>query len=442
MAWSWRRKPDPALERLADQVRSLADTVRNAVPALDGSGSGVSNATLSSLSSWEELSDSFRGSRLLHAINPDSALRSTAVYACVRLIAGTIAALPLRIYERVSFEERRVATDHPVLPLIAREPNATLSAMVFWEAVVWHLLLRGNAYALIRRKRNGRAIGLELLGAGCAQPEWKRLDGLPRLIYHVTTDEGTRTYDQDDVLHFPCFGWNGTRAFTPISYAGQNAIGISLAADEHSAAFFGNGARTDIAITFPKKVDKNQAEAIRDYWVRAHGGPDASAWRRPAVLGDDAKIQQLSMTSEDAQLLEARKYQIVDIARIFGVPPHLIAETEKSTSWGSGIEEQNRGFLVYTLMPHIERIEQELDRKLVRSPEHYAEFDLSGLLRADSKSRAEIYKAAIGGTQNPGWMTRNEIRRAENLAPMEGGDVLFTPSAKAAANSESKQETA
>lgn len=427
--WNLARRPDPTAE-LKQQVDSLSATVaRLAAPG----EAQISNVKLSELTGWDELSAGIRRATGLHSVTPESALRSSAVYACVRLIAGTIAALPLRVYRKKSFSEREVANDHPALPLLATEPNATLSAMMFWETVIWHLLLRGNGYAVIRRKRNGQPTAIELFSPGCATAEMKRIGGLPRLIYHASNDEGLKTYDQDDILHFPCFGWNGVQSFTPISYAGQNSVGISLAADEHSAAFYGNGARTDLAILYPKRVTQEQARLIQDVWTRTHGGPDASNWRVPAILGDDAKVEQIAMTSEDAQLLEARKFQVVDIARMFGVPPHLIGETEKSTSWGSGIEEQTRGFLVFTLMSHIERIEQEINRKLIRSPEFFAEFDVDGLQRADSKTRSETYKSAVGGTQAPGWLTVNEIRALENRPPIEGGDALYRPApAKAA----------
>lgn len=426
MAWFWERKQQPdGSNALREQVETLQKQVERLAQPQD---QAVSNAlSFGSGDNWLDFAGGVRRSTGLYNVTPESAMRSSAVYACVRLIAGTIAALPVKIYKKRADGERELVRDHPAGRLLAVEPNATLTPMLFWETVVWHLLLRGNGYSVIRRSRNGDPVAIELFEPGMAEAKFARVNGLPRLRYSTVNDEGTRSYDQDDVLHFPCFGWNGLRSFTPIAYAGQNAIGISLAADDYSAAFYGNGARTDLAILYPKKVMKDQSELIQDYWVNSHGGPDAKNWRRPAVLGDDAKIQQLSMTSEDAQLLEARRFQVADIARIFGVPPHLIGETDKATSWGTGIEEQTRGFLVFTLMPHIERIEQELNRKLVREPDMYAEFEIAGLQRADAKTRTEMYKAAIGGTQQPGYMTKNEIRQRENLPPVPGGDVLFEP---------------
>lgn len=418
MAW-WTRsksaKSDPiAEEQLAIAIAATTPEIRN-------------DAALSQMQSWNDLFGSFQRSNGLYSVTPENALRSSAVYACVRLIAGSIAALPLRVYAKKSHQEREIAADHVAQPLLAVEPNPTLSAMMFWETVIWHMLLRGNAYAVIRRNRNGRPLALELFQPGGANAVFERIDGIPRLKYRTSNDQGQRTYDQDDILHFPCFGWDGTKSFTPIAYAGQNAIGISLAADEHSAAFFGNGARPDIAISYAGKVQREQADLLREYWKKTHGGPDAGQWRLPIILGNEAKIHQLQMTSEDAQLLEARRYQTADIARIFGVPPHLIGETEKTTSWGSGIEEQTRGFLVFTLMSHVERIEQELNRKLIRDPNYFAEFDVAGLQRADLKSRYESYNIARGGTQGPGIMTVNEIRRVENMPPIAGGDELFRP---------------
>lgn len=435
MAWFWKRsQPADDSAELRQQVATLQKQVERLASPDE---QRISNAVqISSGESWLDFIGGAKRSTGLYNVTPDSAMRSSAVYACVRLIAGTIAALPVKIYRKKPGGDREQVLDHPASRLLAVEPNATLTSMMFWETSLWRILMRGNGYSVIRRNRNGDPVAIELFEPGCANATMKRINGLPRLHYSTQNDEGARVYDQDDILHFPCFGWDGVRSFTPITFAGQNSIGISLAADDYSAAFYGNGARTDLAIMYPKRVTKEQSELISEYWVRSHGGGDGTNYRKPAILGEDAKIQQLSMTSEDAQLLEARRYQVADIARIFGVPPHLIGETDKATSWGTGIEEQTRGFLVFTLMPHIERIEQELNRKLVREPDMYAEFDIAGLQRGDSKTRSETYKSAIGGTQQPGYMTTNEIRQRENLPPVEGGDVIFrpTPSASAAAN--------
>jgi HK97 family phage portal protein len=147
----------------------------------------------------------------------------------------------------------------------------------------------------------------------------------------------------------------------------------------------------------------------------------------PAFIPDGGEFKEITMSAEDSQLIETRKFQVTDIARIFGLPPHMIGAQEASTSWGTGIEQQSIGFVQYTLKPHLTRIEQEVNRKLFRSPEYFAEFNVSGLLRGDIKGRNEAYKIALGGNQQPGYMTVNEVRALENLPPIEGGNELYKP---------------
>jgi HK97 family phage portal protein len=351
-------------------------------------------------------------------VNERTALSVGACYACIRLIAGAIAGLPLPVYRRV--EQRRERTDHELWWLLNREPNEIMSAPVFWEYLVSSLLLSGDAFARIRRfsATDPRIAAFEPLSPRFV--EVKANGG--RLAYVVY--EGTRreVLDQDDVLHVPGVGFDGLRGLSPVRSAARNAIGTAMAADRYAARFFSNGARPDFLLEWPGKLDDEAKKLLRESWDATFGGADRS--HRPAIMTAGAKLTPLQMTAEDAQIIATRKFQVEDIARIFGVPPFMISDTEKTTSWGSGVEHMSVGFVRYTLSPHLSRFEAEINRKCFRSDRFFCEFSVEGLLRGDSKARAEYYRAALGGSAGSGWMTQNEVRQLENLPEIATGNEL------------------
>ena len=354
-------------------------------------------------------------------VNSDTAWRSTAVYACVRIIAGVIASLPLYTYRRKGPDDNELALDHLLFSVLHKQPNPIMSAFSFWEAGVAQVLLNGNLYALIGRNYGGDPLDLKLINPKRVATEEKN----GRLIYTITLDDGYQAvYDQDDILHVPNIGWDGLKGMSTIS-AGMQAIGLSMAAEEHSARFFSNGAQPGGVLKYPKKLSPDQAEQLRDYWTRKHAGLENA--HVPAILTEGGEFEQITINAEDAQLLESREFQVVDIARLFGVPPHLIGEVSKTSSWGTGIEQMSIGFVNFTLRPHLKRIEQEINRKLFRTNRFYSEFNVSGLLRGDVKARHESYRIARGSMQEPGYMTINEIRKLENLPPIAGGDEIIRP---------------
>jgi HK97 family phage portal protein len=206
----------------------------------------------------------------------------------------------------------------------------------------------------------------------------------------------------------------------------RNSAGIALAADEYSGAFFSNGARPDIAIEMPDGPTPEQVEQYRQSWADRYQG--ASNAHKPALMTAGAKIHELTMNAEDAQLIATRQFQVEDIARIFGVPPHMIGHTQNTTSWGSGVEQMSIGFVKYTLQRHLVKFEQELNRKLFRGLQDrfFCEFQTAGLERGDYKTRNEGYRIGLGRAGEPAWLTVNEVRRLENLPPIDGGDVLYT----------------
>lgn len=361
------------------------------------------------------------------AVTEQSAMRVSSVYACVNLIGGALASLPLPIYQRT--QSGRERADHEYWGLLNEQPNPQMSAAVFWEFLAGSLLLNGDAYAEIEREtivRGGKPY--KLARAVGFYPHHKsrittqKIDG--RLIYIHQDDEGNRrAIDQDDMLHVPGPGFDGMNGMSQIRHALRNPAGIALAADEYSATFFKNGARPDFAIEVEGAVDKEQQDMIRRTWAARHGGVANS--HLPALLVGGAKVHELTMNAEDAQLIDTRRFQVEDIGRIFGVPPHMIGHTSSSTSWGTGIEQMSIGFVKYTLQRHLVKFEQEINRKLwPANKRHFVEFATAGLERGDYKSRNEGYRIALGRAGEPGWMSPNEVRRLENMPPIPGGDEI------------------
>lgn len=373
------------------------------------------------------------------AVTAESSMRTAAVYSCVRLITGAIASLPLPVYQRDEKGDRQQVDGHPYDDLLNLSPNVIMTAAVFWKYMVAAELLGGDQIAIIGRRNaySPEAVDLVPVDPRCVIVE--RRD--KRLVYFILGPDGEfYGLDQDDVFHVPGEGFNGKRGMSVIGWAAKQAIGLALATEEHSARFFSNGARPDVVIKYPGKVNRDTADFVREYWLQRHQGTVNS--HLPAVLPEGGEVSVLSMSAEDTQLLESRKFQVIDIARAFGVPPVMIGESEKTSSWGSGVEQMALWFVKFTLVNHLTKIRQELNRKLLHGTGYFVEHNVEGLLRGDSKSRSEFYRNALGGAQGPGWMTVNEARRRENLPPVPGGDKLFVPNQSTPAGGGSNEKPA
>jgi HK97 family phage portal protein len=367
-------------------------------------------------------------------VTPTSAMRVSAVFAGVRLLAGAIATTPCALYRREG-ESRKKANDHDYWWLFNEQPCGRFSAATMWEFLTGQMLLRGDGIAYMVRENRYSPRATSVIPVPRDQVDIIRVgDRLRYRIYDQLAD-GTWGYfvtDQDDVLHFPGFGFNGICSMSVIQWGAKQAVGIAIKADEHAGATFAGGASVQYAVRAPSKMTPDQQQAFRDAWVAKYGSGVGHS-KIPLVLTEGLDVKELSMTAADAQLLESRKFQVVDIARALGVPPHMLGETSASTSWGSGIEQMSLGFIKWAIRPHLTRWAQELNRKLfpVRST-YFAEFNVDGHLEGDSKAQAEYFGKALGGPGALGWMTVNEVRALKNLPPLPGGDVLFDP-AKAAA---------
>lgn len=359
-------------------------------------------------------------------VNERTSMQMTAVYSCVRILSEAIASLPLQLYKYTDTGGKERAADHPLYFLLHDEPNSEMTSFIFRETLMTHLLLWGNAYAQIIRNGKGEIVGLYPL-----MPDRMNVDRdeKGRLYYEYTrsTDDARTTNTKDmtvrlspyDVLHIPGLGFDGLVGYSPIAMA-KNAIGLAIATEEYGSKFFANGAAPSGVLEHPG-ILKDPAK-VRDSWVSTFGG--SSNANKVAVLEEGMKYTPISISPNEAQFLETRKFQIDEIARIFRVPPHMIGDLEKSSF--NNIEQQSLEFVKYTLDPWVSRWEQAMVRSLLTKDEkkqYFIKFNVDGLLRGDYKSRMDGY--AIG-RQN-GWMSANDIRELENLdrIPAEAGGDLY-----------------
>ena len=357
-------------------------------------------------------------------VNERSAMQMTAVYSCVRILAEAIACLPLHLYKYSENGCKEKATEHPLYRLLHDEPNPEMSSFVFRETLMTHLLLWGNAYAQIIRNGKGEIIALYPL-----MPNKMTVDrdenGQIYYTYQRATEEAHTMNGSSvkllpyDVLHIPGLGFDGLVGYSPIAMA-KNAIGMAIACEEFGAKFFANGAAPSGVLEHPGTI--KDPKRVRDAWQSQFGGSSNSG--KVAVLEEGMKYTPISISPEQAQFLETRKFQINEIARIFRVPPHMVGDLEKSSF--SNIEQQSLEFVKYTLDPWVIRWEQSMARALLtldEKTEYFIHFNLEGLLRGDYQSRMNGYSIA---RQN-GWMSANDIRELENLdrIPAEQGGDLY-----------------
>lgn len=365
------------------------------------------------------------GSTSGKSVTERSSMQMTAVYACVRILSEAIAGLPLHLYRYKEGGGKEQAVDNNLYRLLHDEPNPEMTSFVFRETLMTHLLLWGNAYAQIIRNGKGEVIALYPL-----MPNKMSVDrdekGQLYYTYSRANEEAatmsgnTVTLKPSDVLHIPGLGFDGLVGYSPIAMA-KNAIGMAIACEEFGAKFFANGAAPSGVLEHPGTI-KDPAK-VRDSWNSTFGGSANSG--KVAVLEEGMKYTPISISPEQAQFLETRKFQINEIARIFRVPPHMVGDLEKSSF--SNIEQQSLEFVKYTLEPWVVRWEQALSRALLSAtekPTYFFKFNLEGLLRGDYQSRMNGYAIA---RQN-GWMSANDIRELENqdrIPAEEGGDLYL-----------------
>ncbi|MBF0406464.1 MAG: phage portal protein [Candidatus Riflebacteria bacterium] len=355
------------------------------------------------------------------SVTAKTALQQATVYSCVKLISETTAQLPLYLYRRTK-TGRELAIEHPVYDLF-HTPNDFQTAIEFWQFMAACAILRGRGYAY-KNMVGSKVIELIPICNDSISENWLH-DGT-REFTLTLLDNRTLTVSPEYIFSVSGLTINGKDPVSPIGYM-RETIGLAIASRDYEAKFFKNNARPSGILTTDQKLDKKVVEELKDQWNSQHGGDNSS---NTAVLHGGLEYKSMSMTHEDAQFIESRDLQHTEICGIFGVPPHMIGIVSKSTSWGSGLTEQSLGFLKHTANPWLTRIEQSIARDLLTRKERklfYAEHSTEKFLRADTKTRYEAHKIAIGGNQVPGFMTINEVREIENLEPIAGGDVIYTP---------------
>ncbi len=355
------------------------------------------------------------------SVTPGTALQCTAVYACVRILAETVASLPLHVYRRLPDDGKERAPDHPLYGVLHDTANPEMTSFMLRETMMGHLLLWGNAYAELELTPGGQVVALWPWRPDRVRME--RVNG--QLWYVVRLPEWLGNVDLGvpawRMLHVRGLSTNGLNGLSPIAMARQ-AIGLSLATEEFGARFFSNGARPSVVLQHPKQLSDEAYKNIQRSWESRHQGLERA--HRVGILEEGMTLQQLGIPPEDAQFLETRRFQLNEICRIYRVPPHMVGDLERATF--SNIEHQAIEFVIHTVRPWLVRWEQELMRALFTAPErekYFAEFLVDGLLRGDTQSRYASYATA---RQN-GWMSANDIRRLENQNPIPGGDVYLVP---------------
>lgn len=358
-------------------------------------------------------------------VNEMTALQTTAVYACVRILAEAIASLPIHVYKYTN-EGKEQDVNHQLYYLLHDEPNPDMTSFVFRETLMTHLLIWGNAYAQIIRDGRGQVLALYPLLPD--RVSVKRDDkGELYYVYQRSEednpnfkDKGNIILKKSEVLHVPGLGFDGLIGYSPIAMA-KNAVGMTLATEEYGASFFANGANPGGVLEHPGIL--KDPSKVRDSWNQVYQGTNNS--HKVAVLEEGMSYKTIGIPPNEAQFLETRKFQINEIARLYRIPPHMVGDLEKSSF--SNIEQQSLEFVKYTLDPWVVRFEQAFQKALLLPDEkknYFIKFNVDGLLRGDYQSRMNGY--AIG-RQN-GWLSTNDIRRLEDMNPLskeEGGDLYL-----------------
>lgn len=355
-------------------------------------------------------------------VTPENAFRVAAVYACIDRIAGTIKSLPFHEYKRIDDMVEKVDSIYDFMFNMRAYDEMTSSDA--WQFMFVSKFLRGDGFAeLIRPNyRSSEVVGWRPIHPDDCFP-FHDSDNVKR--YLVTRPNGTQeTLNTADVVQITSLGYDGLTSPSPITYAGREAIGNAIAAQNWMGKFFEEGAQFDFALSTDKRMSEKQIKdltAVLIARIQSNG-------RAPLLLSGGLEPKQLTINPKDAQILESRQFGLLDVCRIFGVPPHLIGHTEKSTTWGSGLEELGAGFVRYTLMPHMKQAQQEFSYRIHhrKARQRFFEFDTHELVRGDIKTRFDAYRVAIGRAGEPGFMTPEEVRTKENLPAVPEKGTLTT----------------
>jgi len=364
---------------------------------------------------WDFESGGYGGNRNPSGVrvDPETALRSTVVLACVRVLATSVAGLPLHLYRRLPDGGKELARENPLYRVLHTQPNGWQTSYEWREQMMLHLLTHGQAFCEI----SGAGPSRELIVLHPSRMRVERVEN-GRLRYRYREDGGRESiYSQDAIMHLRWLSDDGVNGMVPVELA-RDAIGLARACEIHGAAYFGNGARPGVVLSTDSTLSAEAAESLRNNWERMHRGAERA--HRTAVLQGGLKpIEIGGSTMQESQYLEVRRFAVEECCRIYGVPPHLVGDLTRSSF--SNIEQQSLDFLTNGLMPWLRRIESAISRDLITDDTLFAEFDTRGVLRADAAGRAAYYNTLW----NLGVASVNEIRSWENMNPVDGGDVRF-----------------
>jgi HK97 family phage portal protein len=354
-------------------------------------------------------------------VTVDKALALPTVWRCIGLLSTVIAGCPLQVYNKKK--------DPIVVPALdPQNTSTTYTPYELWELVVAHVALWGNAFVLKVRNQAGgindlKPITPSLVQVTLGQVDAKHTDGKYFKVEQWVDGKllGYKTYGNWDVMHIPGLGYNGLFGLSPLQVAAQT-YGTAMAADKLAARFFSNGTQLSGIIKVKAPLaDQTQADELKRRWRMVNSGSGHSG--DVAVMDAETDWQPLTIPPDQLQFLESREWEVSELARMYGVPPHLIGDESKSTSWGTGIEQQNIGFVAYTIAGWTSRFEQRITREVVNTRGQYASFDLTELMKGSTSERFSAYALGIQW----GWLTRNEARAREDMAPLPGLDKPLTP---------------
>lgn len=349
----------------------------------------------------------------------DRALQLSTVWSCVRLISGTISSLPIFIYERTTTngrDTRRVAREHPLYALLHDSPNADMTAVEFWEAILVGLLTWGNAYVLKSYGTGRRLVALDPLNPAL-MTVMRTLDGAVTYIY--ADPRGRKEYTEREIWHIKGFGSDGLIGYSPIGMGWRSMIGAANVEDASSKTF-SSDMRPSGVVSINEILDKDQRGQMKKAII--DGVFSDPGMGKLHLLEGGAKYQAMGINPVDAQMAEILNRSVEDLCRWYQVPPSMIGHGTAVSNWGTGREQINLGFKQYVLDQYTTRIEQSIAKNLLTPAErlrYYAEYSFESLLRSDSAGRAAFYNAALNG----GWLNVNEVRALDNWGPVAGGDI-------------------
>ncbi len=357
------------------------------------------------------------------AVTDETALKVGRVYSCLSKLSGAVAQMPLKEYRDGDSGREEISPKSPIWWMLNESPDPAWTASAWKQWIVRCVKLRGDQHTEILRR------GYEVVGLKVHHPDnvvAKREGG--RLRYSVRDAETGRVYgvDQDDMLHFTGFGFDGVSSVSAIKWAARNAISTELGAAKYMGKTITEGGLPRIALEYPNHLQAKDAHALRQSFVDVYG--NGNGGKLPLVLTHGGKAHELSISPVDMELLASRRLDLQTISEVLGVPPIIVGDSEKTSSWGSGVEQVKIAWVTFDIAPMVIGWAEEINRKLYRRAGRFVEFSLDGLMQGDSKAQAEAFRAALGGPgTGDGWMSINEIRKLKNLPKLNdpAADVPF-----------------